>query len=323
MQRWSCRVRCMKQLDRRWKVLLVTAVAVFMAFLDVTIVNVAFPSIRAAFPSSSLAGAVVGAERLQHRLRGAAGAGRAAGGPAGAAAGVLLAGSALFMVASALCGLAPSVEVLVAARVLQAAGAALLVPTSLGLLLPEFPPERRASATALWGAVGGVAAATGPSLGGLLIEWGGLAARVLREPRAGRGWRGFRRGGCCARRATRTAAPCRTRWGSRCWRAASGCCRWRSSRRRTGAGGARGCWARSWSPRSLLVGLRVALDGASRTRCSSCRCSACARSRSACVGRVRVRAGLLRRAAGEHPVPDRRSGATRRCRPGSRSRPGR
>ena len=54
---------------------------------------------------------------------------------------------------------------------LQAAGAALLVPTSLGLLLPEFPPERRASATALWGAVGGVAAATGPSLGGLLIEW--------------------------------------------------------------------------------------------------------------------------------------------------------
>ena len=60
---------------------------------------------------------------------------------------------------------------LIGARVIQAAGAALLVPTSLGLLLPEFPPERRASATALWGAIGGVAAATGPSLGGLLIEW--------------------------------------------------------------------------------------------------------------------------------------------------------
>ena len=45
----------MKQLDRRWKVLLVTAVAVFMAFLDVTIVNVAFPSIREAFPDASLA----------------------------------------------------------------------------------------------------------------------------------------------------------------------------------------------------------------------------------------------------------------------------
>src|SRR6201991_2097750 len=113
----------MKQLERRWKVLLVTAVAVFMAFLDVTIVNVAFPSIRADFATVSVA------------------------------------------------GLAWSVPVLVGARVIQALGAALLVPTSLGLLLPEFPPERRATATALWGAVGGVAAATGPSLGGLLIEW--------------------------------------------------------------------------------------------------------------------------------------------------------
>jgi MFS family permease len=45
------------------------------------------------------------------------------------------------------------------------------VPTSLGLLLPEFPVQRRATATALWGAIGGVAAATGPSLGGLLISW--------------------------------------------------------------------------------------------------------------------------------------------------------
>ena len=75
------------------------------------------------------------------------------------------------MVASCLCGLAWSVPVLVGARVLQAAGAALLVPTSLGLLLPEFPVQRRATATALWGAIGGVAAATGPSLGGLLISW--------------------------------------------------------------------------------------------------------------------------------------------------------
>src|SRR4051812_49579920 len=46
----------MKQLDRRWQVLLVTAVASFMAFLDVTIVNVAFPSIRAEFPEASVAG---------------------------------------------------------------------------------------------------------------------------------------------------------------------------------------------------------------------------------------------------------------------------
>src|SRR4051812_24294295 len=162
----------MKQLERRWKVLLVTAVAVFMAFLDVTIVNVAFPSIRAAFPSASLpelswvlnaynivfAALLVPAGRLADLL------GRRR---------MFFWGLAVFVSASALCGLAWSVWALVAARALQAAGAALLVPTSLGLLLPEFPPERRASATALWAAVGAIAAATGPSLGGLLIEWSG------------------------------------------------------------------------------------------------------------------------------------------------------
>ncbi len=160
----------MKQLDRRWKVLLVTAVAVFMAFLDVTIVNVAFPSIEAAFPEASLADLswVLNAYNIVFAALLV---------PAGRLADLLgrrrlfFWGLGIFMGASALCGLAPSVEVLVAARVLQAVGAAVLVPTSLGLLLPEFPPERRASATALWAAVGAVAAATGPSLGGLLIEW--------------------------------------------------------------------------------------------------------------------------------------------------------
>ena len=72
--------------------------------------------------------------------------------------------------ASALCAIAPSVSALVAARVLQAVGAAVLVPTSLGLLLPEFPLERRATATALWGATGAVAAAAGPSIGGVLVD---------------------------------------------------------------------------------------------------------------------------------------------------------
>ena len=162
----------MKQLDRRWKVLLVTGVAVFMAFLDVTIVNVAFPSIRLAFPDASLAELswVLNAYNIVFAALLV---------PAGRLADLLgrrrmfFTGMALFLAASAACGLAPSVEVLIGARVVQAAGAALLVPTSLGLLLPEFPPQRRASATALWGAIGGIAAATGPSLGGLLIEWSG------------------------------------------------------------------------------------------------------------------------------------------------------
>jgi EmrB/QacA subfamily drug resistance transporter len=156
-------------MQRKWKVLIVTAVAVFMSFLDVTIVNIAFPDIRDDFSGASLAGLswilnaynivfaalLVPAGRLADRL------GRRR---------LFFAGLWTFVVASVACGLAPSVEVLVAARVVQAAGAAMLVPTSLALLLPEFPLEHRATATAIWGATGAVAAATGPSLGGLLVE---------------------------------------------------------------------------------------------------------------------------------------------------------
>ena len=154
---------------RRWKVLLVTSVAVFMGFLDVTIVNIAFPDIRSSFPNSSLAGLswvlnaynVVFAALLV---------------PAGRVADIVgrrrmfFIGLLTFLAASAVCGAASSVEMLVAARVVQAAGGAILVPTSLGLLLPEFPLEQRATATALWGATGAVAAATGPSLGGVLVH---------------------------------------------------------------------------------------------------------------------------------------------------------
>jgi EmrB/QacA subfamily drug resistance transporter len=160
------------RLARRWKVLLVTAVAVFMSFLDVTIVNIAFPDIRASFPDASLAGLswilnaynvvfaalLVPAGRLADRI------GRRR---------VFLGGVVVFLAASAACAAAPSVPVLVAARVVQAVGGAALVPTSLALLLPEFPLAQRATATALWGATGAVAAATGPSLGGLLVDaWG-------------------------------------------------------------------------------------------------------------------------------------------------------
>ncbi|HSS57995.1 MAG TPA: DHA2 family efflux MFS transporter permease subunit [Solirubrobacteraceae bacterium] len=155
-------------MKQRWKVLLVTSVAVFMGFLDVTIVNIAFPDIEASFPGTSLAGLswilnaynilfaalLVPAGRLSDRL------GRRR---------MFFVGVWTFLAASAVCGLAPSVEVLVGARAVQAAGAAILVPTSLALLLPEFPLEQRATATALWGAAGGIAAATGPALGGVLV----------------------------------------------------------------------------------------------------------------------------------------------------------
>jgi EmrB/QacA subfamily drug resistance transporter len=83
---------------------------------------------------------------------------------------IFLAGLGLFTAASALCGVAPSAGTLIAARALQACGAALLLPSSLALVLHAFPPARRASAVALWGAVGALAAAIGPSLGSLIVQ---------------------------------------------------------------------------------------------------------------------------------------------------------
>ncbi|MCE7004128.1 MFS transporter [Kibdelosporangium philippinense] len=160
------------QLARQWKVLIVTSVAVFMALLDVTIVNVAFPDMRASFanvPLSDLswvlnaynvvfAAMLVPAGRLADRL------GRKR---------TFLTGLVVFVAASVLCGAAPSVEVLIAARVVQAVGAAALVPISLSLVLPEFPPERRGTAVALSTMTGAIAAAAGPSLGGVLVSWQG------------------------------------------------------------------------------------------------------------------------------------------------------
>lgn len=154
---------------RPLKVAALVSTGVFMASLDLFIVNVAFPAIGADYRGSSLAAlswvlnayAIVFAAALVPAGRWFDRVGRRRG---------FLAGVGIFGVASAICAAAPTLEVLVAARVLQAIGAALLVPTSLGLLLPEFPPERRAQAVALWSAVGGVAAAAGPPLGGLLVE---------------------------------------------------------------------------------------------------------------------------------------------------------
>jgi MFS family permease len=76
-------------------------------------------------------------------------------------------------VASALCGVAQDIPMLVAARLLQAAGAAALVPTSLGLLLAAYPPDRRAGAIRVMTAIGGVGVALAPILGGLLtnVNW--------------------------------------------------------------------------------------------------------------------------------------------------------
>jgi EmrB/QacA subfamily drug resistance transporter len=153
----------------RWRVFTVVSVGVFMAGLDLFIVNIAFPDIRRDFDGTSLAGlswilnayAIVFAALLVPAGRISDRAGRKRG---------FLGGLSLFIAASAASAAAPSIEVLVGARIVQAAGAAFMVPTSLGLLLPEFPASQRATAVGAWAAVGGIAAAAGPPIGGLLVE---------------------------------------------------------------------------------------------------------------------------------------------------------
>src|SRR5947199_87639 len=84
-----------------------------------------------------------------------------------------LRGLGIFTVGSILCGLAPTPLLLIAGRLVQAGGAALLAPASLALLLAASPPDARAPAVAMWGGISALAVATGPSLGSLLIQAGG------------------------------------------------------------------------------------------------------------------------------------------------------
>jgi EmrB/QacA subfamily drug resistance transporter len=150
-------------------VLVATAMAAFMAFLDVTIVNVVLPAIHRAFSGTTL-------PDLSWVLNGYNVALAALLVPLGRLADLVgrsrmfLIGLVLFLVGSVLCGLALSAWTLVGARVLQATGGAILIPTSLGLTVEHFPAERMAGAMSVWAAAGALAAAVGPSLGGVLVQ---------------------------------------------------------------------------------------------------------------------------------------------------------
>lgn len=153
----------------RRAVLGIAAAGGFLAFLDTTIVNTSFPDIAASFDGASrselswildayfivIAALLVPAGLLADRI----GRKRA-----------FLGGVALFALTSGLCAIAPTWETLVAARVLQGVGAAVIAPVSLALVLPEYPREERATAVGIWGAAAALAAACGPPLGGLLVE---------------------------------------------------------------------------------------------------------------------------------------------------------
>ncbi len=203
-----------------------------MSSLDLFIVNIAFPAIARHFGGASLgslswvlsAYAIVFAALLVPAGRWADAFGRKR---------AFLLGLGVFVAASAACAAAPSVGALVGARVVQAIGGALMLPTSLGLMLPEFEPEKRHVAIGLWAASGGIAAAAGPPLGGLLVkaDWRlvflvnvpfGLAALAA----------GIRTLASAASRPPGgPTCPARRRWSSRSARWS-----WRSRRARNGAG---------------------------------------------------------------------------------------
>ncbi len=149
-------------------VLAVAALGTFVAFVDATIVNIAIPNIHEDFAGSSLASVswvlnaynivfaaflVIGGQLAdllgRRRIFGLA--------------------LILFTLASAACAAAPTLGLLVAARLLQAAGAAALVPSSLAIVLEAYPGGRRTHAVSLWAAIAALAAGIGPGLGGVLI----------------------------------------------------------------------------------------------------------------------------------------------------------
>lgn len=151
----------------RWAALGVALLAVFMDLVDITIVLIAAPAIGA-----DLGTGYSGIQWVIAVYALALGLGLITGGRLGDIVGrkrMFLAGVAGFTVASALAAMAPGVEILIAARVVQGAAAALMIPQVLAMIQVSLSPEERPKAFGLYGAVTGLAAASAPILGGLLV----------------------------------------------------------------------------------------------------------------------------------------------------------
>jgi len=146
----------------------IVSTALFMVVLDNLVVNVALPTIHRDLGASI--GALewtVNAYVLSYAVLLMTGA---ALGDRWGRRRMFLVGMAVFTVASAMAALAPSTGLLVAARAVQGAGAALVTPLTLTLLAEAFPPERRGVAIGVWSGVSGVAVALGPLVGGAVVE---------------------------------------------------------------------------------------------------------------------------------------------------------
>ena len=151
----------------RW-ILLATVLGSSMAMLDGTIVNVALPAI-----GEDLDAGIAGLQWTVNGYTLTLAAFILLGGAAGDRFGrrrVFLVGVVGFALASLLCGLAPNIETLVAARALQGVAGALLTPGSLAILQASFTGPDRGRAIGAWSGLGGIAAAVGPFLGGWLVD---------------------------------------------------------------------------------------------------------------------------------------------------------
>jgi EmrB/QacA subfamily drug resistance transporter len=165
----------------RW-VLLATVLGSSLVMLDATVVNVALPRLGAdldadfadlqwvvnAYTLTLAAFILLGGSLGDHFGRRK----------------VFIVGVTWFAIASALCGLAPTVELLAVGRGLQGVGGALLTPGSLAIIAATFDPRDRSRAVGAWSALGGVAGAIGPFAGGWLVEWNWRAVFLVNLPMA-------------------------------------------------------------------------------------------------------------------------------------------